>query len=142
MCRKLIKALAAYCAVFFLFVALHGCAPQTTTTPIAAPVSVKKQPPLRSVKKIKAIKDTKTAPKNRAVKSRKKPKKAVKVCGLPLSGSREEMAQQHYVKGERLFGNDEISSAKAALTTAICLRPEHKQAIDLLQLLQQTYPSR
>ncbi|MCP4699488.1 MAG: hypothetical protein GY862_21970 [Gammaproteobacteria bacterium] len=64
------------------------------------------------------------------------------VCGLPLSGSREEMAQKYYIKGERLFANDEINSAKAALNTAICLNPEHKASLDFLQLLQQTYPSR
>ncbi len=62
------------------------------------------------------------------------------VCNVPLEGSQEETAESYYVKGERLFNNDDVVSAKKALETATCLNPKHKQAKDLLSLLKRTYP--
>jgi hypothetical protein len=63
-------------------------------------------------------------------------------CGIKVTQDRDELAQTYYVKGERLFNDDSIGDAKQALRAAVCLNPKHKQAADLLQLLEKTYPKR
>lgn len=63
-------------------------------------------------------------------------------CGVKVTQDRDELAQTYYVKGERMFNDDNIGNAKQALRTAVCLNPKHKQAADLLQLLEKTYPKR
>jgi hypothetical protein len=69
-----------------------------------------------------------------------KPPPVKQVCGIQLSAPKDTLAQTYYVKGERLFGDDDISGAKAALKTATCLNKNHAQASELLDLLEQTYP--
>lgn len=69
-----------------------------------------------------------------------KPKTPETACQVNLTAPREKVAEEYYVKGERLVNSDEIKAAKQALETALCLNPKHKQAGDLLKLLKKTYP--
>ena len=124
MCQTVLlkRSLLALCGVFFSMLLLSGCISNPT-------------PPVKSSslerKTIQAAKPSK--PKTEPIE---------KVCGVELCEPRQKLAQKYYVKGERLFGDDDVAGAKAALKTAVCLDAKHKQASELLQLLEKTYSNR
>ena len=135
MCKNLFNLLrlTLFGVVFIPF--FHGC--QTLDSRPAEP-SPAATPPAAESKAPAAAKPAKSSASRPA-----KPTPAVaEACGVKLTQSREELAQSYYVKGERLFNDDNIGSAKQALHTSVCLNPKHKQALELLDLLQKTYPSR
>jgi hypothetical protein len=113
---------ALFCLLAAL--ALSACMPEEKPAPPPAP-EASAQPakqPVQAKPAKPAVKPPETA------------------CQVKLTEPREKLAEQYYIKGERLVNNDEIKAAKQALETALCLDPKHKQANDLLNLLKRTYP--
>jgi len=109
-----------------LAAALSACIPEQKPAP----------PP---VAEISAQPDAPAKPaKPKPVKPKPQPQESA--CQVKLTEPREKLAEQYYVKGERLVSGDEIKAAKQSLETALCLDPKHKQARDLLNLLKKTYP--
>lgn len=88
----------------------------------------------------KTTKQTHSPPPSR--KTAKPAPKVSEACSIKLTAPKDTLAQEYYIKGERLFNDDDVSNAKRALQTATCLDPKHKQATELLDLLEKTYPGR
>lgn len=109
-------------------VALSAC--ELEEKPSPPPVAEESVQSAKPVKPVKPAKPTKPD----------KPKSPETACQVTLTEPREKLAEQYYIKGERLVNSDEIKTAKQALETAVCLDPKHKQAKDLLNLLKRTYP--
>ncbi|MDM8545048.1 hypothetical protein QUF61_00995 [Candidatus Venteria ishoeyi] len=132
-----------------ILIALSGCIPEEFR-----PATGEETDPVKSTDRAKPVKTTATVKPKKAlgtpkVKKARKPSKAKKpgevkkseqICQITLTAPRNTAAENYYVKGERFFNNNEVSKAKKALKTATCLNPEHKQAKELLELLQATYP--
>lgn len=117
-------------ALLFVFFTVPGCGL------IKSGRQATVEPTKESTDKIEAPKSA-TATKKTTEKKQAKPEK---VCGIVLTGSADKAAQAYYVKAERAFNNDDVTTAKKILETAVCLDPAHTQAKDLSELLRQTYP--
>ena len=59
-----------------------------------------------------------------------------KRCNVKLTKPSKQMANDYYTKAIENFNHDQISQAIENLKTAICLNPEHSQAIEMLDMLK------